>query len=80
MKLIQYDGCEDIIAETEVDINDYRMVLDAILYFDINYEPNKKLVKDWIESGRYKTEDLPISGEDPEEDDFYTETMYLEMV
>ncbi|URC22140.1 hypothetical protein CHUUTOTORO_00510 [Serratia phage vB_SmaM-ChuuTotoro] len=80
MKLIQYDGCEDIIAETEVDVGDYRMVLDAIMYFDTNYAPHQKLIKDWIESGLYKTEDLVISGEDPEDDGFYTETMYLEMV
>ena len=77
--LIQSDADDELIAKTEIDINDYRTVLEAIHYYDVRYKDNREEIKNWIESGEYKIESLSISGEEPEEDGFITETMYLDI-
>lgn len=77
--LIQSDADDELISKTEIDINDYRTVLEAIHYYDVRYKDNREEIKNWIESGEYKVESLSISGEESEEDGFITETMYLEI-
>lgn len=77
--LVQTDADDELISKTEIDINDYRTVLEAIHYYDVRYKDNREEIKNWIESGEYKVESLSISGEEFEEDGFITETMYLDI-
>lgn len=78
-RLIQLDGDENVINNVPVDVSNYKDVLEKISYYDVRYPANRDLVKNWIESGLYKTEFLSITGESEEEDGFYTESMYLEI-
>lgn len=78
--LVQYDAEDNIIAETEIDTDDYRTVLEAIHYYDTRHIGNREEIKNWIELGEYKVEVLSITGEEFEEDGFYTDTMYLEIL
>lgn len=75
--LVQTDADDELISRTEIDINDYRTVLEAIHYYDVRHKGNREQIKNWIESGEYKVESLSISGDESEEDGFLTETMYL---
>ncbi|HBB9485526.1 TPA: hypothetical protein JL391_000001 [Escherichia coli] len=75
--LVQTDADDELINKTEIDINDYRTVLDAIHYYDVRHKGNREEIKNWIELGEYKVESLSISGDESEEDGFITETMYL---
>ncbi|HBC8436975.1 Uncharacterised protein [Escherichia coli] len=75
--LVQTDADDELISKTEIDINDYRTVLDAIHYYDVRHKGNREEIKNWIELGEYKVESLSISGDESEEDGFITETMYL---
>lgn len=75
--LVQTDADDELISKTEIDINDYRTVLDAIHYYDVRHKGNREEIKNWIELGEYKVEYLSISGDESEEDGFITETMYL---
>ena len=75
--LVQTDADDELISKTEIDINDYRTVLEAIHYYDVRHKGNREQIKNWIESGEYKVESLSISGDESEEDGFITETMYL---
>lgn len=77
--LIQSDADDELISKTEIDINDYRTVLEAIHYYDVRHKGNREQIKNWIELGEYKIESLSISGDESEEDGFITETMYLEI-
>lgn len=75
--LVQTDADDELISKTEIDINDYRTVLEAIHYYDVRHKGNREQIKNWIELGEYKIESLSISGDESEEDGFITETMYL---
>lgn len=78
--LVQSDAEENTIETSIIDLNDPESIVNKIVYYDINYKPNRDEIIKWIESGDYKENFLSISGETPEEDDFYTDSMYLEII
>lgn len=78
--LVQSDAEENTIETSVIDLNDTESIVDKVVYYDINYQPNRDEIKNWIKSGDYKENFLSISGETPKEDDFYTDSMYLEII
>lgn len=82
--LIQTDSNEAVITRNQVDVTNWRTIRDSIHYYDVAEPNNQRELKEWVESGAYEREVLYISGdwddEEAEEDGFFVEAMYLEIV